>query len=119
MARSTEHLSPRQREILGLLAQCVRAREIGSRLDLSENTFRNHISGLLHRLGGHSQLQAVARARERHLLLSAGREHAVELNHAGKLSEATLWEIPVRLAGRRNANAADRLAVGATLAEVS
>jgi DNA-binding CsgD family transcriptional regulator len=68
MATSTEQLSPRQREILALLAQGVRAREIGLKLGLSELTVRNHISGVLHRLDCHSQLQAVARARERHLI---------------------------------------------------
>ena len=68
MRRRRETLSPRQREILALLAQGMRAREIGARLQLSETTVRNHISGLLHRLGCHSQLEAVARARELHLL---------------------------------------------------
>ncbi|HLI58100.1 MAG TPA: LuxR C-terminal-related transcriptional regulator [Solirubrobacteraceae bacterium] len=61
-------LSPRQREILRLLADGVRARGIAARLGLSEATVRNHIRSLLRRLDCHSQLQAVARAREEHLL---------------------------------------------------
>lgn len=65
---STQPLSPRQREVLGLLARGVRARDIGTRLGLSEATVRNHIRGLLRRLDCHSQLQAVARARDLHLL---------------------------------------------------
>lgn len=56
-------LTPRQREILLLLAQGVRARQIAARLTLSETTVRNHIQAILLALGVHSQLEAVARAR--------------------------------------------------------
>ena len=65
---SPSPLSSRQREILGLLADGIRVQEIALRLGLSEATVRNHIRGLLQRLGCHSQLEAVARARERRLL---------------------------------------------------
>ena len=68
MTSSTEQLSPRQHEVLCLLADGMRAREIGAKLGLSETTVRNHIRGVLRRLECHSQLQAVARARERHLI---------------------------------------------------
>jgi DNA-binding CsgD family transcriptional regulator len=57
-------LTRRQLQILGLLAGGVRAREIALRLTLSETTVRNHIRALLLELGAHSQLEAVARARE-------------------------------------------------------
>lgn len=56
-------LTPRQREILALIATGVRAREIAHRLVLSEATVRNHIRAILVELGVHSQLEAVARAR--------------------------------------------------------
>jgi DNA-binding CsgD family transcriptional regulator len=56
-------LTPRQREILVLLAQGIRAREIATILTLSETTVRNHIQAILMGLGVHSQLEAVARAR--------------------------------------------------------
>lgn len=56
-------LTPRQREILGLIAVGMRAREIAARLVLSETTVRNHIRAILLQLGVHSQLEAVARAR--------------------------------------------------------
>jgi DNA-binding CsgD family transcriptional regulator len=68
MAPPTGQLSPRQREVLGLLAVGMRAREIGLELGLSEATVRNHIRGVLHRLDSHSQLEAVARARERRII---------------------------------------------------
>jgi DNA-binding NarL/FixJ family response regulator len=61
-------LSPRQREVLELLSEGLGARGIAVQLGLSEATVRNHIRGLLRRLDCHSQLQAVARAREQHLL---------------------------------------------------
>ena len=61
-------LSARQREVLGLLAGGTRVQEIAVRLGLSEATVRNHTRELLRRLGCHSQLEAVARARDRHLI---------------------------------------------------
>jgi DNA-binding CsgD family transcriptional regulator len=57
-------LTRRQLEILGLLAGGVRVRAIAGQLTISETTVRNHIRALLLELGAHSQLEAVARARE-------------------------------------------------------
>lgn len=57
-------LTPRQRQILALLADGVRAKEIAAGLSLSVPTVRNHIHALLRRLGATSQLAAVAKARE-------------------------------------------------------
>lgn len=57
-------LTPRQREILALLVDGVRAKDIASRLSLSVPTVRNHIHALLRRLGVDSQLAAVAKAHE-------------------------------------------------------
>jgi DNA-binding NarL/FixJ family response regulator len=68
MNAPTQPLSPRQRQVLALLARGVRARDIGARLGLSEATVRNHIRALLRRLDSHSQLEAVARARDLRLL---------------------------------------------------
>ncbi len=56
-------LTARQREILRLLSEGVRAGSIAGRLGLSETTVRNHIRATLGRLGCHSQLEAVAEAR--------------------------------------------------------
>jgi two-component system nitrate/nitrite response regulator NarL len=64
----TIRLSRRQREVLGLLAEGLPARVIATRLGITETTARNHIHRLLQRLGCHSQLQAVARARRWHLI---------------------------------------------------
>lgn len=64
VADGPPRLTPRQREILLLLAEGVRARQIAARLMLSETTVRNHIQAILLSLGVHSQLEAVARVRE-------------------------------------------------------
>jgi DNA-binding NarL/FixJ family response regulator len=55
-------LTRRQREILYLLVEGTRVKQIAARLTLSETTVRNHIRAILRELGAHSQLEAVARA---------------------------------------------------------
>ncbi len=62
-AEPLEGLSPRQRQVLELLSQGIRVREIAARLSLSETTVRNHVRVLLRRLACHSQLEAVAKLR--------------------------------------------------------
>lgn len=66
--REVPALTPRQLEVLGLLGQGKSAGEIGRELFLSKATVRNHIQALLQSLGAHSQLEALARAREVGLL---------------------------------------------------
>jgi DNA-binding NarL/FixJ family response regulator len=61
-------LSPRQREVLTLLGDGFGPDAIARRLGLSLSTVRNHVAAVLHRLGCHSQLQAVAAARRRGLI---------------------------------------------------
>lgn len=58
-------LTPRQSEVLELLAGGLTARAIASRLEIAEITVRNHIRAILLELGCHSQLAAVAEARRR------------------------------------------------------
>jgi len=61
-------LTPRQREVLQLLADGVAAKVIARRLRIAEVTVRNHIRAILAELGCHSQLEAVAEARRRGVL---------------------------------------------------
>jgi DNA-binding CsgD family transcriptional regulator len=61
-------LTPRQLEVLKLLAQGKSVREIGKELYLSEATVRNHVRSLLQALGAHSQLEVLAKAREMGIL---------------------------------------------------
>jgi DNA-binding NarL/FixJ family response regulator len=61
-------LTPRQLEVLRLLAEGVPAKVIAARLEIAPVTVRNHIQAILTELRCHSQLQAVAEARRRRLL---------------------------------------------------
>lgn len=59
-----EALTPRQREVLELLAQGLSNREIAARLHLSEGTVKNVVSEIYARLRVRDRVQAVLRARE-------------------------------------------------------
>lgn len=61
-------LTARQRQVLEKLAEGVPAKVIARQLGLSEITVRNHIRGVLTALSAHSQLEAVAKARQLGLL---------------------------------------------------
>jgi len=61
-------LTPRQREVLGMLAEGLPAKVVAQRLGLMETTVRNHIRLLFRQLGVHSQLEAVVRARDYRLI---------------------------------------------------
>jgi PAS domain S-box-containing protein len=66
--RDVPALTPRQLEVLELLAEGKSAKEIGRGLYLSQATVRNHVRSLLQALGAHSQLEALAKARKLGLL---------------------------------------------------
>ena len=53
-------LTPRQQEILGLLADGASTDHIAEQLHLSRETVRNHVRHILGRLGARSRLEAVA-----------------------------------------------------------
>lgn len=61
-------LTPRQQQVLELLADGLPAKVIARRLGIAEVTARNHIQAILGELCCHSQLEAVAVARRRGLL---------------------------------------------------
>lgn len=63
-----ELLTPREREVLRLLAEGLGSRQIADRLVVSVSTARNHIQNILDRLGVHSRLEAVSVAHERGIL---------------------------------------------------
>jgi PAS domain S-box-containing protein len=56
-------LTPRQHEVLQLLAEGLTTTAIANRLEISEQTARNHIRAVLAALNSHSRLEAVAAAR--------------------------------------------------------
>ena len=61
-------LTAREREILNLLAEGTDTDEIRRRLSIARVTVRNHIQRILRKLGAHSRLEALARARREGLL---------------------------------------------------
>lgn len=65
---SVPELTTRQLEVLELISHGRSAKEVRIELGISETTVRGHIRSLLRALGAHSQLEAVARARELSLL---------------------------------------------------
>jgi DNA-binding NarL/FixJ family response regulator len=62
-----DDLTPREREVLRLLATGASNREIGAQLFISEGTVKNHISNILGRLGLRDRTQAAIYAKERGL----------------------------------------------------
>jgi DNA-binding NarL/FixJ family response regulator len=59
-----EHLTPREFEILRLLAEGLSNKEIAAQLNLSEKTVKNRISEILSKLGVCNRTQAAIWARE-------------------------------------------------------
>jgi len=55
-------LTPREKEILALMADGLDNRAIASRLSISFTTVRGHVQNILEKLDAHSKLEAVARA---------------------------------------------------------
>jgi DNA-binding NarL/FixJ family response regulator len=69
--RPTNPLTPRELEVLGLVAEGLRNREIAERLGVSEQTIKNQLSSVLHKLGVPNRTHAVTYA-VRHGWLDAG-----------------------------------------------
>lgn len=63
-----EALSPREQEVLHLLAQGLPSKTIAARLRLSEHTVKFHISSIMTKLGAASRTEAVALALRRGLI---------------------------------------------------
>jgi DNA-binding CsgD family transcriptional regulator len=56
-----------QQEVLRLLAGGIPAQVIATQLGVTEATVRNHVRAILPALAAHSQLEAIAKARRKHL----------------------------------------------------
>ena len=70
--RITKELTPRDREILDLMAQGVDTKEIAARTGLAVNTVRGHVQAVIEKLETHSRLEAVLRAAALGLVLRPG-----------------------------------------------
>src|SRR5262245_25997899 len=63
-----ERLTPREREVLRLMAEGLGTAATADRLRVSRATVRNHVQNIFGKLGVHTRLEAVAHARRHRLL---------------------------------------------------
>lgn len=63
-----ESLSPREIEVLQLLADGIATRDIGKKLGISYSTVRTHVRAISHKLGTRSMVSTVVTARELELV---------------------------------------------------
>lgn len=61
-------LSPREKDVLQLLAEGLSNRDIGARLSLAEPTVKMHVKSVCRKLGVSNRTQAVIQARDRKLV---------------------------------------------------
>jgi DNA-binding CsgD family transcriptional regulator len=61
-------ITPRELEVLGLIAEGLSNKEIAARAHVSENTVKTHSSRVFDKLGAKRRTQAVQRARELRLI---------------------------------------------------
>ncbi|HEY8345989.1 MAG TPA: response regulator transcription factor [Symbiobacteriaceae bacterium] len=61
-------LSERETEVLHLVAEGLRSKEIADRLEISERTVKAHLTSIFTKLGATSRAEAIVRAMERGLL---------------------------------------------------
>lgn len=66
-AREAAELTPREREVLGLICEGLDDKAIAHRLALSGNTIRNHVAGIYAKIGVNRRAAAIVWARERGL----------------------------------------------------
>ncbi len=68
-APSGVELTPREQEVLGLLAEGLSNKLIAARLGISEHTAKFHVNALLDKLGAETRTEAVVTAARRGLLM--------------------------------------------------
>ena len=64
-----EHLTPREQEVLQLLAQGLSNKVIAARLGISDHTVKFHVNAILGKLGAQSRTEAIAQAARLGLVL--------------------------------------------------
>ena len=68
MPSALAELSPREREVLALVARGHTNKQIGEALFISANTVKGHVISLLNKLGADNRTQLVMIANQRRLL---------------------------------------------------
>lgn len=64
-----EELTPREREVVQLLAEGLPNKAIADRLQITEHTVKYHVAAILAKLGAQTRTEAVARAARLGLIL--------------------------------------------------
>jgi DNA-binding NarL/FixJ family response regulator len=67
-AKSVETLSPREHEVLQLMARGLQNKEIAAELVISERTVKFHVSSILGKLGAGNRTEAVTMALQQGLI---------------------------------------------------
>ncbi len=67
-AQPAETLSPREHEVLGLMARGLQNKEIAAELVISERTVKFHVSSILGKLGAGNRTEAVTMALQQGLI---------------------------------------------------
>jgi DNA-binding NarL/FixJ family response regulator len=70
-SKSNGGLTRREQELVPLIAKGLTNKEIASRLNLSEQTIKNHIHRILQRMGAADRLAVVEKVRDRVLSVEA------------------------------------------------
>jgi DNA-binding NarL/FixJ family response regulator len=68
-AAPSEELTPRESEVLQLLAEGLTNKAVAHRLDISEHTVKFHVNAIMSKLGAQSRTEAVVRATRLGLIL--------------------------------------------------
>jgi PAS domain S-box-containing protein len=79
-----DDLTPRQHEVLRLLAEGLETQEIARRLGVADETARNHIRALLRATGAHSRLEVVLMGQR----LGIVGPHTAQAGHGGSTPPA-------------------------------
>ncbi|OMC13548.1 LuxR C-terminal-related transcriptional regulator [Mycobacterium sp. SP-6446] len=111
------HLSPREREVLALVAERLTDQQIADRLSLGLRTISTHVEHSLRKLGVGDRIEAALLAHRLGLINLPA--HVLEALERGQLLTPREQEVlPLVVAGLSDKEIADRLVVSARTAEV-
>jgi DNA-binding NarL/FixJ family response regulator len=60
---ANEHITPREIQILSLMAQGYMNKEIGQRLNISAETVKKHVKNIFFKTGAHNRIEALNKTR--------------------------------------------------------
>jgi DNA-binding NarL/FixJ family response regulator len=89
--RRIDTLTPREREVLQLLAEGLDGRAVAARLHISPRTQRNHVANILAKLEVHSQLQALVFALRHRVVEVGGADDPDEDDARSSLRSTGRW----------------------------